>query len=50
MSFLDNFSLFFMTVDYVAVQLLQNECPYMIAMVITYVGIRNDYRGWMLYS
>jgi hypothetical protein len=28
----------------VFVQLLQNECPYMIAMIITYVGLRNDYK------
>jgi hypothetical protein len=26
---------------------LQNESPNMIAMVITYVGLRNDYKGQM---
>jgi hypothetical protein len=26
---------------------LQNECPNMIAMVITYVGLRNEYKGKM---
>jgi hypothetical protein len=31
-------------------QYLQNESPYMIAMVITYVGFRNDYKGQMRYS
>jgi hypothetical protein len=40
------FGHFFMTVGYV-VQLLQNESPYMIAMVITYVGLRNNYKGKM---
>jgi hypothetical protein len=34
---------FFMRVGMVSVQLLLNECPYMIAMVITYVGLINDY-------
>jgi hypothetical protein len=31
----------------VFVQLLLNEPPFMIAMVITYVGVRNDYKGQM---
>jgi hypothetical protein len=31
----------------VCVQQLQKEYPYMIAMVITYVGLRNDYKGQM---
>jgi hypothetical protein len=34
-----------MRVGIVFVQLLQNERPYIIAMVITYVGLRNDYNG-----
>jgi hypothetical protein len=34
----------------VFVQLLQNESPYLIAMVIIYVGLRNDYIGQMWYS
>jgi hypothetical protein len=38
------FSHYFMTVGYV-VQLLQNESPYMIDMVITYVGLRKKYKG-----
>jgi hypothetical protein len=36
-----------MTVGYVIVQLLQNVSSCMIAMVITYVGLRNDYIGQM---
>jgi hypothetical protein len=28
-------------------QLLQNEGPYMIAMIITFVGLRNDYKWQM---
>jgi hypothetical protein len=34
MNVIDIFSLFFMTVGYIDVQLLQNECPQIIAMVI----------------
>jgi hypothetical protein len=33
-----------MRVSNVSVQLLQNESPSMIAMVITYVALRNDYK------
>jgi hypothetical protein len=44
------FSRFFMTVDHILVLLLQNESSYMIAMVITYVGLRNDYKVQMGYS
>jgi hypothetical protein len=47
MSVLDIFSRFFMTFDYVAVQLLQNESPYMIAMLIIYVSLKIDYKGRM---
>jgi hypothetical protein len=36
-----------MGVGNVWVQLLQNESPYIIAMFITYVGLRNDYKGQM---
>jgi hypothetical protein len=43
----DVFSRFFMRVGNVSVQLLQNENPYIIAMVITYVGIRNEYKTQM---
>jgi hypothetical protein len=43
----DIFSRFFNKVDNVSVQLLQNESPLMIAMVITYVGLRNDKKGQM---
>jgi hypothetical protein len=32
------------------VQLLQTKGPYKIAMVITYVGLTNDYKGKMWYS
>jgi hypothetical protein len=32
------------------VQLLINESPYKIAMFITYVGVRNDYKGQMRYT
>jgi hypothetical protein len=32
-----------MRVRKVFLQLLQNECSYMLAIVITYVGLRNDY-------
>jgi hypothetical protein len=39
-----------MRVGKVSVQLLQNEGPYMIAIVITYIGLRNDYKGQMWYS
>jgi hypothetical protein len=35
----------FITVVYV--QLLQNESPYIIAVVIKNVGIRNNYKGKM---
>jgi hypothetical protein len=31
----------------VYVRLLQNESPYMIAMVITYIGLENEYKGQM---
>jgi hypothetical protein len=48
MNVLDIFSRLFMRIGYVLVQLLQNEGSYMIAMVITYVGLRNDYKGQML--
>jgi hypothetical protein len=34
-----------MSVGYVAVQLLQNVSSYMSAIVITYVGLRNNYKG-----
>jgi hypothetical protein len=44
------FSRFFMRVGKVFVQLLLKEGPYMIAMVITYVGVRNDYKGEMCYT
>jgi hypothetical protein len=40
------FSRFFKGIGNV-VQDLQNESPYMIAMVITYVGFKNDYKGQM---
>jgi hypothetical protein len=45
MSVLDIFSRFFMTVDYVAGQLLQNESPYMIALVITYCDVYGSSQG-----
>jgi hypothetical protein len=43
------FIFFFIRVGKVFVQLLINESPYMIAMIITYVGVRNDYKGKMWY-
>jgi hypothetical protein len=36
-----------MTVDYVVVHQLQNVGPYMIDMIISYVGLRIDYLGQM---
>jgi hypothetical protein len=39
------FSRFLKRIGKVFVQYLQNERPYMIAMVITYVGLMNDYNG-----
>jgi hypothetical protein len=39
-----------MRVGKVYVQLLQNDCPYEIGMVITYVRLRNDYKGQMSHS
>jgi hypothetical protein len=39
------FSRFFKRIGNVFVQYLQNESPYMIAMVITYVGVRNEYNS-----
>jgi hypothetical protein len=36
-----------MVVGEVYVQLLQNESPYIFAMFITDVGLRNDYKGKM---
>jgi hypothetical protein len=39
---LDIFILFFTTVCNDSVQLLQNESPYMIAMIILYMGPKND--------
>jgi hypothetical protein len=50
MKVIHNINEFFMKVSKVLVQLLQNESSYMIAMVITYVGFRNDYKGQMWYS
>jgi hypothetical protein len=41
------FSRFFMRIGKVFVQLLQNESHYIIAMVIIYVGLRNDFKGQM---
>jgi hypothetical protein len=38
------FSRFFMRVVKVFVQLLLNDNPYIIAMIIKYVGVRNDYK------
>jgi hypothetical protein len=36
-----------MRVGKVFVQLLINETPFIIAMIITIVGVRNDYKGQM---
>jgi hypothetical protein len=47
MNVINIFIRFFMRVGIVFVQLLINESPYMIAMIITYVGVRNDYKGQM---
>jgi hypothetical protein len=41
------FSRFFIRVSNVFVQLLQNEIPYMFAMFITHVGLRDDYKWQM---
>jgi hypothetical protein len=41
------FSRFFKGIGIIFDQYLQKENPYMIAMVITYVGLRNDYKGQM---
>jgi hypothetical protein len=40
-------SRFFKRIGKVFVQYLQNEMPYMIATVTTYVGLKNDYKGQM---
>jgi hypothetical protein len=34
-----------MRVCNVSVQLLENESPYIIAMIITYIALRNDYKS-----
>jgi hypothetical protein len=47
---IDIFIRFFTAVCNASVQLLQTESPYMIAMVISYIGLRNDYKGQMWYS
>jgi hypothetical protein len=44
------FICFLMRVGKVFVQLLINDIPYMIPMVITYVGVRNYYKGQMWYT
>jgi hypothetical protein len=44
------FSRFFKRVGKVYVQLLLNDNPYIFAMFITYVGVRNDYKYFMWYS
>jgi hypothetical protein len=36
-----------MRVVNVFVHILLNVCPYMVAMVIIYVGLRKDYKGQM---
>jgi hypothetical protein len=41
------FSRFFKRIGKVYDQYLQNKCPYMIAMVNTYVDLKNDYKGQM---
>jgi hypothetical protein len=46
MNVIDIFRRFFISVRYVG-QLLQNEGPYMIAMVITYVGLKKGYK-WLI--
>jgi hypothetical protein len=38
----DNFKRFLTAVNYVAVQLLQNECSYMNAMIISYIQLRKN--------
>jgi hypothetical protein len=50
MNVIHNFIRFFMRVGKVFVQLLLKENPYKIAMVIIYVGVRNDYDGQMWYT
>jgi hypothetical protein len=40
---------FFTAVYNASVQPLQNESPYMITIVISYIGIRNDFKGQMSY-
>jgi hypothetical protein len=47
---IDIFIRFFTAVCNASVQLLQNESPYMSAMVYTYLGLRNEYKGQMWYS
>jgi hypothetical protein len=44
------FSRFFKGIGNVVVQYLQNESSYMIAKIITYVGLRKDHKGEMWYS
>jgi hypothetical protein len=45
MNFIHNFNRFFIRVRNIFVKLLLNEIPYMFAMFITHVGLRNDYKG-----
>jgi hypothetical protein len=44
---IQTFSHFFKRIGNIFVQYLQNESPYMIAMVIIYVGLSTDYKGQM---
>jgi hypothetical protein len=37
---------FFTAVCNASVQLWQNESPYMIAMVVSFIGLRNDYKSY----
>jgi hypothetical protein len=47
MNVIHMFNRFFMRVGNVTVQVFQKESTYVIAMVITYVGLTNNYKGQM---
>jgi hypothetical protein len=41
-----NFNRFMTAVSSVAVQLLQNECSYMIVMIISYIQLKKETEQW----
>jgi hypothetical protein len=47
---IDTFIRFITAVYYVSVQILQKDNHYMTAMVISYIVLRNDYKGQIYHS